>query len=241
MSKNLFIFDKDGTLIDIHYYWGGMVKLRAEAIINRYISPKLQPKVKKELMSAMGIDIVSGKIKTNGPVGLKSREHVTLCAFNILNKYISADLYMVSDIFVEIDHYSKSILSELVKPLPGAKDLLRYLKGKNFKIALATTDLTKRAILAMEIIGLDSYFDYIVGADSVKNPKPSPDLVNLIADKCKCNRDEIVVIGDSIADLEMSKSSNVTFVGVMTGLYSEEFLDSSEIIVNTLNEIKELF
>jgi len=36
MDTELVIFDKDGTLIDVHYYWGGMVELRAKLLSSWY-------------------------------------------------------------------------------------------------------------------------------------------------------------------------------------------------------------
>ena len=30
------LFDKDGTLIDLHFFWGKMTQLRAQAVIKKY-------------------------------------------------------------------------------------------------------------------------------------------------------------------------------------------------------------
>ena len=71
------IFDKDGTLIDVHHYWASMLKIRAKLIVKKY---KLDGKVKNELMDAMGIDVRTGKIKANGPVGIKPRPFIVSVA-----------------------------------------------------------------------------------------------------------------------------------------------------------------
>ena len=34
----LILLDKDGTIIDIHHYWGSMLKERAQLIVNRWFS-----------------------------------------------------------------------------------------------------------------------------------------------------------------------------------------------------------
>ena len=34
----LILLDKDGTIIDIHHYWGSMLKERARLIVNRWFS-----------------------------------------------------------------------------------------------------------------------------------------------------------------------------------------------------------
>ena len=76
------IFDKDGTLIDVHHYWTSMLKIRAKLIVKKY---KLNGRVKDELMDAMGIDVGTGKIKVNGPVGIKPRSFIVSVATEVLN------------------------------------------------------------------------------------------------------------------------------------------------------------
>jgi phosphoglycolate phosphatase-like HAD superfamily hydrolase len=47
-----------------------------------------------------------------------------------------------------------------------------------------------------------------------------------------------VLIGDSVADLDMSINSGIRFIGVKTGLHSNRFLLDSRILVDTLLEVK---
>ena len=67
------IFDKDGTFIDIHKYWGRVVELRANAII-RYFN--LSQNFYKPLCDVMGYDINSKKLPPDSPVGLYARGKV---------------------------------------------------------------------------------------------------------------------------------------------------------------------
>jgi phosphoglycolate phosphatase len=235
MNIDLVIFDKDGTLIDIDYYWGGMVKLRAEMLSKKYIETHAQEKVTNELMSDMGIDLNTGKIKSTGPVGINPREFIIDIAYQTIRKYFSAiTLEQVSLVFQEIDTYSQAHLEKLVKPLPGVEELLIRLKQQQIKIAIATTDLTSRAKLAMNSIGLAHYFDEIAGSDLVDSAKPSPDLVNYLCKKLSSDKRRVLVIGDSTVDLKMAKLANVSFIGVKTGLHSPYFLENSEILVDDL-------
>ena len=235
MNVDLVIFDKDGTLIDIDYYWGGMVRLRAEMLSKKYIKTHDQKKVANELMSNMGIDLNTGKIKPTGPVGINPREIIIDTAYQTMRKYYGAiTIEQVSLVFQEIDIYSQAHLDKLVKPLSGVEKLLVRLKKQQIKIAIATTDLTSRAKLAMDSIGLSHYFDAIAGSDLVDRAKPSPDLVDYLCKKLSSDKDRTLVIGDSIVDLKMAKLANVSFIGVKTGLHSPEFLDNSEILVDDL-------
>jgi phosphoglycolate phosphatase len=239
-NVDLVIFDKDGTLIDVHYYWGGMIELRAKALSKRYVELQYQENVMRELMSNMGIDLNTRKIKPTGPVGIKPREFIVNTAYQTIKQYFDAiKLEQVSSVFKEIDIYSQKHLARLISPLPGVEMLLLRLKRKKIKIAIATTDLTNRAELAMNSIGLNNYFDSIAGADLVENAKPSPDLVNYLCDKISVDIKKTVVIGDSIVDLEMAEAASVRFIGVKTGLYSPDFLKRSQMLADDLIQIRD--
>ena len=36
VNPEMILFDKDGTLIDIHHYWASMIKLRGALIVNKW-------------------------------------------------------------------------------------------------------------------------------------------------------------------------------------------------------------
>ncbi len=236
----MVIFDKDGTLIDIHHYWCSMIEFRAFFFIDEIeIEPLLQKRLYSELVNAMGIDLNRKKMKPEGPVGIKPREYIMRVALKTIQKYAkNYTMESVDRVFKKVDNYSKSKLNSIVKPLIGVKEILNRLKDENIKIAIATTDLTDRAKLAMSVLNLDKYFNTIAGADLVKSPKPKSDLVEYILKKNNLKNSDIVVIGDSMADLEMAKNANCKFIGVKTGLYRESFIEQSEYLIDNLEELK---
>jgi len=236
----MVVFDKDGTLIDIHYYWYSMIEFRARFFIDSIdIDKNQKEKLYKELINNMGIDINLKKMKPEGPVGIKPRSYIVEVVLNTIKQYDNNyTKEMVENIFAKVDEYSKTKLNQIVKLLPNVKDLLNNLKNSNTLITIATTDLTKRAKLAIQALNLESFFDEIVGADLVKRAKPYSDLLDLLLQKFGINKDEIVLIGDSIADLEMAKNAECKFIGVKTGLYNDEFLNNTKYLINDLSEIK---
>ena len=81
----LAIFDKDGTIFDIHKYWSFIIKERA-----RYFS-KLVPssntdRIIEDLVVSMGL-VKDNKLSKNGPVGIKSRAYIIDLVYKIVNKY----------------------------------------------------------------------------------------------------------------------------------------------------------
>jgi len=175
----LAIFDKDGTLIDVHTYWANMIRFRAD-----YISIKLgglDEKIHAGLMESMGVEVKTMRIKPLGPVGLKKREIVMHAGIDYLklNGYLDLEPVFL-DAFKEVDKMSLSRLDQIIKPLPGVYELFKALKFSDCCIALATTDLKNRAERAMQHLNLMGFIDDISGADDVLKPKPDPEMIFLI-------------------------------------------------------------
>jgi phosphoglycolate phosphatase len=234
----MIIFDKDGTLIDIHHYWCSMIKFRAE-FFTKSLKHINKQNLYNDLVDGMGIDLTANKMKSLGPVGIKPREFIIDIALKIISKY--SDIYTrqkVIDIFAQVDEYSKTQLSKIVKPLAGTVEILNLLKENNIIVSIATTDLSSRAIITMKELNIEHFFTDIVGGDSVNNAKPHPDLVELIASKNNIEVDNILVVGDSIADLNMAKNAGCRFLAVKTGLCNEEFEEKSDYIVDDLTQVK---
>ena len=109
----LAIFDKDGTLIDVHTYWANMIRFRAD-----FISMKLgglDKKTRVELMESMGVDVKTMRIKPQGPVGLKKRELVMQAGIDYLESEGHSDLEpLFEEAFKEVDEQSLSRFDQII-------------------------------------------------------------------------------------------------------------------------------
>ena len=193
---DLFVFDKDGTLIDLYNYWYHMVEMRARRLCEECRLPAAEHM--GNLMSEMGIDIPNKRLKPEGPVGLLPREVVQKAAEMYLEKQRCVNAGDICfRVFKEIDAVSADMLDKLVKPLDGALDLLRSIKFTRAKIAIATTDKTQRAELAIKFLGIGHLVDIVVGADKVKNSKPAPDMLEFIGSSLNVGPSRSVMVGDA--------------------------------------------
>jgi phosphoglycolate phosphatase len=217
-----------------------MIEYRAEFFVKSInINVENKKKLYDSLVDNMGIDLISKKMKPQGPVGIKPRSFIIDVVLDTMLKYDkNYTKKMVENIFKEVDEYSKTKLNHIVKALPNVKDILEDLKQSNIQMSIATTDLTQRAILAMKSLKLDGYFTDIVGADLVKNAKPNPDLVEYILRKNNLLQEDVIIVGDSMADLEMAKNAKCKFLGVKSGLYTDKFINQSENIIDDLTQLK---
>jgi len=234
----LVIFDKDGTLIDIHHYWCSMLTMRARILIEA-IKPDDPEKAFIQIVEAMGVNTQAQKIKPEGPVGIKPRSIIEQTALEECSKFSpEVSLETVKSIFLEVDRLSSIHIANFVKILPGVYDLVENLFAQKIKLAIATTDLSSRAKLAMQTIRMDSFFSVIAGGDNVAKTKPSPEVVFNILGALSVKPDKALLIGDSIVDLETAANAGIRFVGVKTGLHEPVFLEKTTYLINQLNEIK---
>jgi len=236
----LVLFDKDGTLIDIHHYWVSMIKLRAELLVKRYFNDA-NDEIKNKLVDLMGVNVRDNKMKPDGPVGIKPREFIVdiVTRFLIENK-INVSNNKIESLFKEVDESTEADILPLLSVLPNVRELLKSLKDCHIKIAIVSTDITHRAIAAMRALKLDGFFDIIVGGDAVEKTKPSADLALHVMNKLNVSANNSLVIGDHLVDFQMAQSAKIfANIGVLTGMSNKgAFLGENIEIVDNLNSVK---
>lgn len=235
----LVVFDKDGTLIDLYRYWSRMIEFRAEKICDYYgLETALH---KNKLMHKMGVDLSRGILKPEGPVGILPREVVRKAAENYLDECGHAGTSQVCiKIFNDVDEESEMLLDELVVPIEGASELLEGLKNKECKLAIATTDKTYRAELALKYLKWDGLIDIVIGADKVTNSKPDPEMLERICADLGVEPDRSIMIGDAKTDVQMGINAGFNAsIAVTSGLTPEyELRGITSHIVRDVSEIQ---
>ena len=227
-TKKLIIFDKDGTLIDIHHYWGRMIEVRSLLLSNLYKNSTDKVAFYIQLIDLMGFDLEVGKLKPEGPVGIKSRTHIINLVSELLSKTtLNLSREGVEKVFLLVDEYSKTNIKSYIKVLPGVETTLAELSSSGVLIAVATTDLLKRAEIGLQAGNIGQYIDCIVGGDQVDEPKPSPDMLIKLLKRFNVLPEEAVMIGDAGVDQEMASAAGVDFIGVKTGLTEPGFLTNA--------------
>jgi phosphoglycolate phosphatase-like HAD superfamily hydrolase len=129
--------------------------------------------------------------------------------------------------------------------LPGVKPLLEELSKTNNLVVLYTGDspgVTKRVL---EVTGLGKYFKLSVYGTETKSRLDLARLAIKKADQIAGIRFEgknIVIIGDSVRDVECGKKLNALTIAVATGFHSEEELASRkpDYIFNDLKDFRKV-
>src|SRR5919106_268311 len=113
-----------------------------------------------------------------------------------------------------------------VRPLPGSRDLLAYLTDQHVPWAIATSGRLESAAPALKILGVRPDVP-VVTRDEVAHAKPDPDLFLAAADRLGVRIGDSVVVGDSVWDLLAARRARALGVGLLSGGYGEDELESA--------------
>lgn len=241
------IFDKDGTLVDFVSFWYKVVNLRLKYIIKQ-VSCMLENKrfdftnFKKRIHYIYGTELV-GKVRADAMLTLSSRYDSAIGNATIL--YETLQPYGLDwtkcrkIVFDSFDMADKMILESDLKIIPGTIELIRDLYNSGIKIGIASTDEFDNINKFINNFGLGKYIKYIIGADKVKNPKPYPDMINILCSQMNVKPEEVIMVGDGLNDMKMGKLAGVkASVGVLTGLESKENLNKiADFVLDSISQI----
>jgi HAD superfamily hydrolase (TIGR01549 family) len=108
-------------------------------------------------------------------------------------------------------------------PLPGAVELLTYLRKSKIAHGIATSG--KRAEIKSALKALSvSKTTLVVDGDMVHEVKPEPDLFLLCQQKLNVKRADCLVVGDAVWDIHAARRSGILSVGLLSGGFGEQEL-----------------
>ena len=108
--------------------------------------------------------------------------------------------------------------------LPGVEGLIRNLKEKGIKIAVASS--SKNTPLILEKLGMDKVFEVVVHGGDIKKSKPDPEVFLLAAERLGIEPEFCLVIEDAASGIQAAKNAEMKTIGV------EEGLDADYIFIN---------
>ncbi len=108
-------------------------------------------------------------------------------------------------------------LKSYARPIPYARQILRYLTKNGFKLAIASNRPTAFTRIILRHLKMKQYFNYVLCADKLAQGKPHPEILLKIMRKLKVNPSEVIYVGDMAIDVETAHRSGVTPIAVGGG------------------------
>ncbi|MFZ2025186.1 MAG: HAD hydrolase-like protein [Microgenomates group bacterium] len=231
------LFDKDGTIQDLHIYWGEIIKMRSSAFVKDY---KLNSQFFNKICLWMGYDLSKQKLLEFGPVGILSREEIIDILFRKLkNNNITISKIEIQNLFEQVHKDFLNKMDNYVVILPGIKNLMKKLKSRNIKIAIVTSDSVVNAKKCMSLLKLNSYIDAYIGREQSVLPKASGVHVKIALDMLGSTADKSICLGDAPMDLIMAAKGGLKAgIGVTLGQTSfQELSKYSNYIIHSYDEL----
>ena len=189
MKTKVIIFDFDGTLCDT----------RSNIII-----------AFRATMDRLGLEMRDEET-CGATIGLTLRDGFKSMYPDFDDAKIDYCVETYREIFAE---RRKELMPNL---FPGVKETLEALHKRGHRMTIATSRLTDSLMLFMRHHGIDHYFEYAVGSDSVTHHKPHPEPALKTLAALNIEPSEAIMVGDMPVDIAMAHNADIKAVGVSYG------------------------
>lgn len=140
----------------------------------------------------------------------------------------------------EVLRIEKRILDEGVDVMPGAKELLAFLKENNYKTCVASSSARERSMKLLEQHDLVECFDDFVFGPEVEKGKPNPDIFLKAAEKLGVASEDCLVLEDSQAGIQAAYSAGMKVICIPDLKYpAEEYVMKATAVKDSLFDIIE--
>ena len=219
-NRKVIIFDWDGTLVDSIGMWNN-----TDEILVRKLAGD----------DNILVDNI-GKIRGEILASSNSKDiYLEYCDY--LGKKYNSSLSRE-----EILSLRRQISDEYVKTQidykPNADTLLHLLKQKGYTLALATTTTNVQLnayrnenLNIKRKANIDDIFDVVLSKDDVSEKKPNPEVHNKILKILNVNKDECLIIEDSLIGVQAAVNAGIDVAAVY-----DKYSDENREIINELSQ-----
>lgn len=228
MEFKAIIFDKDGTLIDFEKTFNPATATVLERLYGS------NPDELKAAADVIDFDLETQTVGNDSIVIAASSFEIAE-ALATVRKVESVERFCE-----ELDRMYGEVCVDTVEALPGVETALKQLKSAGLQLGVGTNDAEANAVLQMQTLGWKDNFYKIFGADSGFGPKPGPGMINAFLDCCGLKPQQVIMVGDSLHDLESGKAAGVMTCGVETGPADRVTLEKhADIVLRSVSEMPE--
>lgn len=117
-------------------------------------------------------------------------------------------------------HHKHSLL-KYSRLYPYARSLLKQLKEKGYKLAVASNRPSRFSRILLKHLKINGFFDYVLCADQSKRGKPHPEMLNKIVKRFGLKKSQALYVGDMAIDAQAGRSAKINTVIVTSGSSSK--------------------
>jgi len=208
-SIKVIIFDMDGVLVNSEHWWS--------ILESRFLRKQIGKWTKEDQASIKGCS-------------LKDIYQILKDQYNLKMEW--------NQFWQCYEQMAKQIYQEKSSLMFGVKQVLKALKQRGFKQALASSSARSWINMFLNRFSLERFFDIIVSAEEVNDrAKPRPDIYLYIANRLEVQTKSCLVVEDSKNGILAAKCADMLAIGYRTLDNKDQDLSQADNIINNLQEI----
>lgn len=270
---HLVVFDKDRILVNNSIMFGNWTIQLIRRLEN--VFPNLTDRTDSflSIWDHLMYDKDTNTFSANSIIAKGTNDDIrnSICDY-IINKRQLVECNNIADrrkiiSMIRDEWFDVAVTSGYIKECGNVRALFEFLKMKNIKIAICTSDDRKPTEQTLKYMNIDvehsrsnqtnhkiarqfiplsrreSFkIDYLVcGNDMIPN-KPSPEPLLTICRKLKIHPSNAMIVGDTLADIHAGINARFSkTIGVLSGNYSDVGLITATHIIGSIDSLPELF
>ena len=202
-----FLFDKDGTFINSHIYWGEIIKRRVCAVMKHF---EIKENLFDSLCYSLGLDTKTGLLLQKGPIAIFARDVVITSLICKLKECgVNTNSAVIEKIFKDVHEEFLPDIYDYIKIIDDAKFLFDKLKETGAKLAVVTSDMHANTDAILKHLGLEKYFDLVIGKDDCSKAKKTGEPAKIALEKLNVKAENTISVGDAEMDYLMAKNADL--------------------------------
>ncbi len=134
-------------------------------------------------------------------------------------------------------------LCDATRPYKGTIETLTELKARGYRLAIITNKPHRFIHLILERLGMDGFFSFFLGGDTLPEKKPDPMPLLHMCDMMDLPKEACVMVGDSGNDLLAAQAAGIDSIGVTYGYrYGEDLRQYKPVaVVDSMEALLDIF
>ena len=209
MLVKAVIFDKDGTVLDFDSFWLPVAVKATEIIMSKL---KIIDVPSAKVLESMGV--TDGIASIKGSLCFGTYRDMAEDMNSVLREYgYKIDIDELTALTV--DAYHGSVDAGEIKPTcENICEVMQALKNRGIMIVLVTSDGPAVTGECLKGLGIDKYFDLVFTDDGTHPNKPDPFMINKLCEDYGFEKNEVVMVGDTLADMNFAINGGIRSVGL---------------------------
>jgi HAD superfamily hydrolase (TIGR01509 family) len=134
----------------------------------------------------------------------------------------------IKELYAHFQEKAKSTIVSTTTSLPGVESVLEYLINEKYNLSIASTKIRIHIDGIIEKLNWNKYFVIWCGGNEVTKVKPDPEIFLLTLEKMNANKDDTIVVGDTINDIYAAQKCGLKVIAVSSPYGGDRILKDAK-------------